>query len=285
MHLPQLSAVLSSRIPSGAASRSRATLRACLASAICLALTLDARGETVAHLQQQLAGGAKIVLVDVRTPASFAEGHLPGAINIPASLCPQKRLAPLGQIVVYADGLGRESRDSVQAAAAALAQKPGISVDILEGGIAAWEAAHGLTTRGQGVRREKLNYITYAQLKANQPSDVSLVDLRKPDAHPAASSPATLAADPEPLTDLSREFPGMALAKSAADKALSPGGGAPRLIVLIDSADGSAEAAARLLKGVGARRYAILAGGELSLARKGQSGLQRSGPRSNQLSH
>jgi rhodanese-related sulfurtransferase len=73
----------------------------------------------------------------------------------------------------------------------------------------------------------------------------------------------------------------MTLAKSPADQALNTGGGAPPLIVLIDSADGSAEALARLLKAGGSRRYAILAGGELSLARKGQPGLKRSGPRSN----
>jgi hypothetical protein len=45
---------------------------------------------------------------------------------------------------------------------------------------------------------------------------------------------------------------------------------------LIDSADGAAEAAARALKGSGVKRYAILAGGELILARHGQSGSQRS---------
>jgi rhodanese-related sulfurtransferase len=236
---------------------------------------------TAANLQQQLAGGAKVVLIDVRIPTSFAQGHLPGAINIPASLCSQKRLPPLGRVVVYDDGLGRQGSGSLQAAAGALAQKPGITVDILEGGFAAWEAAHGLTTRGRGIHHETLNYITYAQLKANNPSEVVLVDLRKTPAPPSSSSPQALASAAEPPTDLGREFPGMAVAKSAADKALNSGGGTPSLIVLIDSADGSAEAAARLLKAGGSRRYAILAGGELSLARKGQAGLQRSGPRSN----
>jgi rhodanese-related sulfurtransferase len=240
-------------------------------------LTVQARALTVAQLQQQLADGAKVVLIDVRLPTSFAQEHLPGAINIPASLCSQKRLPPLGRVVVYGDGLGRESSESLKAAAAALAENPGITVEILEGGFAAWETAHGLTTRGPGVHHEKLNYITYAQLKASQANDVVLVDLRKP--HAPLPSPQALVAAPEPLTDLSQEFPGMTLTKSTADKVLSTGGGVPPLIVLIDSADGSAEAAARLLKAGGSRRYAILAGGELSLARKGQAGLQRSGPR------
>jgi rhodanese-related sulfurtransferase len=214
----------------------------------------------------------------MRPPTSFAQEHLPGAINIPASLCSQKRLPPLGRMVVYGDGLGRDS-DSLQAAAAALAEKPGITVEILEGGFAAWESAHGMTTRGPGVHHEKLNYITYAQLKANPANDVVLVDLRK--THAPLPSPQTLAAAPEPLTDLSREFPGMALTKSTAGKVLNTGVGVPPLIVLIDSADGSAEAAARLLKAGGSKRYAILAGGELSVARKGEAGLQRSGPRAN----
>ncbi|MGA2658093.1 MAG: rhodanese-like domain-containing protein [Verrucomicrobiota bacterium] len=266
----------------GAASRRTGTLRACLAWAICLALAPDARATTAAHLREELAAGAKVVLIDVRIPTAFAQGHLPGAINIPASLCSQKRLPPLGRVVVYDDGLGRQNSESLQAAAAALAQKPGITVDILEGGFAAWESAHGLTTRGRGIHHETLNYITYAQLKANKASDVVLVDLRKKTpAPPSSSSPQALAAAPEPLTDLGREFPGMTLAKSAADQALNSGGDARPLIVLIDSADGSAEAAARLLKAGGSRRYAILAGGELSLARKGQAGLQRSGLRSN----
>ena len=146
---------------SQAASPFTATLRGCLCLG-CLALIVDAGAMTAANLQQQLAGGAKVVLIDVRIPTSFAQGHLPGAINIPASLCSQKRLPPLGRVVVYDDGLGRQGSGSLQAAAGALAQKPGITVDILEGGFAAWEAAHGLTTRGRGIHHETLNYITYA---------------------------------------------------------------------------------------------------------------------------
>jgi len=51
--------------------------------------------------------------------------------------------------------------------------------------------------------------------------------------------------------------------------------GLPALVILIDSADGAAQEAARALKAGGARRYAILAGGELILARHGQPGMQR----------
>src|ERR1039458_9788558 len=91
---------------------------------------------TVSDLQKQLAGGAKVTVVDIRSPLDFAQEHIPGAINIPASLCPLKQLPPLGKVVVYGDGLGREN---IEAAAAALAAKPGLQVDILAGGFAGWK--------------------------------------------------------------------------------------------------------------------------------------------------
>ena len=57
------------------------------------------------------------------------------------------------------------------------------------------------------------------------------------------------------------------------------------LVVLIDSVDGSSEAQARALKARGIRRYAILAGGELAIARKGRRGLARTGNQFNFTPH
>ena len=68
---------------------------------------------TVADLQRQLAGGVKSTFIDVRSPELYSQAHIPGAINIPASLCPLKNLPPLGQVVVYGDGLGREAVTAV----------------------------------------------------------------------------------------------------------------------------------------------------------------------------
>ena len=218
---------------------------------------------TVAALRDQLAAGGKITVVDIRSPLAFAQEHIPGAINIPASLCPLKKLPPLGPVAVCGDGLGAEA---VEAAAAALAKKPGLKVEVLEGGFAAWKSSQGLTTRGAGLKRETFNYISYARLKAAKADGVVLLDLRKPD---ASASQA--------LTDLNAEFPGMRQARSRAE-ALGSASGAPPLVVLIDNGDGTAEAEARLLKAGGTYRCVILAGGELILSRKGQAGLKRNAP-------
>ncbi len=224
---------------------------------------LPASGLTVAGLQAQLAGGGKITVIDTRSPLAFGQEHIPGAINIPASLCPHKNLPPLGQVVVYGDGLGS---GAVEAAAAALAEKPGLKVEVLEGGFAAWKGSQGLTTRGTGMKQETFNYISYAHLKAAKADSAVLLDLRKPSF-----------SAPQGLTDLNAEFPGMRRARSA-EEAWRGATGAPPLLVLIDSGDGTAETLARHLKAGGTHSYVILAGGELILSRHGQAGLQRHAP-------
>jgi rhodanese-related sulfurtransferase len=231
---------------------------------ICLALwstACSASAMTVAALQQEIAAGAKITVIDLRDTLEFAQGHIPGAISVPASLCPQKHLPPLGKVVVYDDGLGRRGAVSLQNAVAALAAKPGITVDTLQGGFAAWESAEGLTTRGRGLKPETFNYLTYAELRSAA-SDVVLLDLRK-------LTPAVLKVSPG-LSDLAQEFPGKRVLSTTADAA-----DGSSLLVLIDSGDGAAETAARALKAKGVRRYAILVGGELAIERKGKRGLER----------
>jgi len=235
-----------------------------------------ADGMTVAELQQKLDKGAKLTVIDIRSPTLFARGHIPGAINVPASLCEQKKLPPLGTVIVCDEGLGRDASGT---AVQALAAKPGITVQVLEGGFAAWESAQGITSGGRGVQPEAANYITYAQLKAAKPEELVLVDLRKQP--PRTQSLATNgAAAAPPLTDLNKEFPGMRVTQSAIGTTPAPAGkspGPPPLLVLIDNGDGTAQVMARTLKANGTKRFVILAGGELILARHGQSGLQRSG--------
>jgi len=220
---------------------------------------LPALALNVAGLQQLLAGGAPLTVIDVRSPSAFAAEHIPGAINIPAPACPLKKLPPLGRVVVCGDGL---ANDDDAAAAAALAAKPGLQVEILAGGYAAWKGAQGLTTRGSGLKRESFNYITYAQLKASK-RNLVLVDLRHP---PVAGAP--------PLTDLGTEFPGRKQVRSRAEAAQGIST-SPALLVLIDDGNGVAEEEARLLKLGGTHNYVILAGGELTLSRHGQAGLER----------
>jgi rhodanese-related sulfurtransferase len=226
---------------------------------------LPASATTVADLVEMLAGSAKVTVIDVRSPLAYGEEHIPGAINIPASVCPAKNLPPMGTVLVCGDGLGGDD-DAVAKAALALSSKPGIKAEVLEGGFAAWKTSHGQTTHDAGFKRESLNYTTYAHVKTMQHNSVVLLDMRKP---------ARL--DAVGLTDLNVEFAGMKRVTSLAE-ATRAVAGLPPLIVLIDNGDGASEAMARRLKASGNHRYVILAGGEKIIARHGQAGLQRNAP-------
>jgi len=236
---------------------------------------------TVTDLQQQMTGPHPVTVIDLRAPFLFARGHIVGAINVPASVCPHKNLPPLGKVVVYDGGLGKEDSE---AAAVVLSAKPGISVEVLEGGFAAWETARAQTTQAKGIRRETQNQISYAELKALKASDVVLVDLRSEPSAPKAVAKTTPSGS-QPLTDLAVEFPGKSISHSpfdlpAAQMKTKAATSTPPLLVLIDNGDGVAQTMARTLEANGLKRYVILTGGELILSRQGQAGLQRSSPAS-----
>lgn len=240
---------------------------------------VSARAMTVEELQRKFAAQEKITVIDIRQTAMFQRGHVPGAINVPAALVPEKTLPPLGQVVVCAEGLGR---DSAAAAVAALNQKPGITAEALAGGFAAWESALAATTIPKGLQPEDVTYITYDQLKKNTGDNLVLVDLRKPKLALAGSLAAQSTESNPPPTDLHKEFPNAQITRSPfalppARQSATAGSAGP-LLVLIDNGDGTdAQQTARVLKANGVRRAVILAGGESILARGGRSGLQRQG--------
>lgn len=242
---------------------------------------MEIRALTVPELRGQRAAGQTLTLIDVRSTSVFQQGHIPGALNIPAALLSEKRLPPLGRVVVYDEGLGQIS---AKRAAAVLNGKPGIQAEALAGGFAAWETAQGLTTREKGVQPENLPRISYQDLSVAEKEDLVLVDLRL--SRPAARRQAealTVAETAAPMTDLRKEFPltqiTLAPFELSSLKAQAGGGsGTEKLLVLID--DGKSQAAeemARALRANGRRRVTILAGGEAILARHGQAGLQRMG--------
>ncbi len=221
-------------------------------ASLAVSLGRSVEGATVAEVQNWIASGNRLTIVDLRLPSMFAAGHIPSAINIPASVCAYKNLPLPGKVIVYDDGI---RSTNAAAAGAALMRKRGGQVEVLQG-YAAWQSAQALTTTGQGLKPETFNYISYAEVKSSKADSALLVDLRRQKT--------------EPLSDLSEALPGFRVMKS------SPSG-SESLLVLIDNGDGAAVLEARRLKAAGTRRYAILVGGELSIARQGRRGSQRLG--------
>ena len=234
---------------------------------------------TPAELEQQLARGGKITAIDIRSTSLFQKGHIPGAINVPASLIPQKQLPPMGRVVVYDSGLGG---DEAGAAVTALNRKKGIQAEVLEGGFASWETNQGLTTRESGLHAEELPMISYEQLKKSQGAHMVLVDLRKASKQPELQSAGGTVTN-QSLTDLHKTFPmtrGVTTSPLDLPRQRQAAGATtePPLLVLIDSGDGvTAREMARTLRANGLKRVVILAGGEAVLAHEGKPGLQRLG--------
>lgn len=77
------------------------------------------------------------VIVDVRSPSEFAARHIEGAVNIPLSRIAEAGLPKTKPIVLYCTGEGCPvSKD----AARRLDAEGYTSVEVLEGGLLAWEA-------------------------------------------------------------------------------------------------------------------------------------------------
>jgi rhodanese-related sulfurtransferase len=81
--------------------------------------TLAGAPETSAQkLQEELSKGAKILIIDVRSPKEYAAGHIPGAQNIPLEAL-DKRISELKvpkdtTVVTVCDHGGRSSRAVVE---------------------------------------------------------------------------------------------------------------------------------------------------------------------------
>jgi rhodanese-related sulfurtransferase len=93
-------------------------------------------GAAELHAQREL--GVAPVVIDVRTPAEYASGHVPGALNIPFDQVAQRIAeidAPHG-VALYCM-VGPRARKGESALLAAGYE----SVFHLEGGLAAWQAA------------------------------------------------------------------------------------------------------------------------------------------------
>lgn len=94
------------------------------------------------------SGDGSFVVLDVRQPTSFADGHVPGAVSLPhreitdAALT---RISPDATFVVYCNGPHCNGADRAAARIAAL----GRPVKKMIGGIEGWKA-EGFDLTGQG---------------------------------------------------------------------------------------------------------------------------------------
>jgi rhodanese-related sulfurtransferase len=110
-----------------------------------------ASGDAVSHFEGLLAyetdcwdvhagstaGDGGFVVLDVRSPAAFAAGHVPGAVNLPWRLISESSLAahaPDGLLVVYCSGPHCNGADHAAAAIARL----GRPVKKMIGGMTGW---------------------------------------------------------------------------------------------------------------------------------------------------
>lgn len=103
----------------------------------------------VFHTQQ--IGEIDYILVDVRGPDAFAQGHVPGAINIPTKLITAERLSEFGGdslFVVYCAG---PHCNGVHKAAARIASL-NYAVKEMLGGVTGW-LDEGLSLVGEGAPR------------------------------------------------------------------------------------------------------------------------------------
>ena len=93
-----------------------------------------------------LVAAGKVRLIDVRTPEEFAEGSIPGAVNLPLdSFDPAAILDEPGKEAVLFCRSGRRSG----LAADQLATERGQTVRHLDGGILAWIADGQATTAAE----------------------------------------------------------------------------------------------------------------------------------------
>lgn len=96
----------------------------------------NVRNVDVATLKADLDRMAVPLLIDVRTPAEYAAGHVPGARNVPIdTLDPHAADLGTGEVYVICESGGRSARASATLASAG---HPAVNIT---GGTAAWRAA------------------------------------------------------------------------------------------------------------------------------------------------
>lgn len=101
---------------------------------------------TPAEVQQRITEGEQIYLLDVREPAEFKDGHVPGSTLVPLGQLAYKLAdLPRDRLIVAVCRSGNRS-----SAAVSMLQRAGFTtVHNLQGGIMAWSRSGGPMTRGK----------------------------------------------------------------------------------------------------------------------------------------
>lgn len=240
---------------------------------------------TVEGLKLAIAQTKEITIIDARSRTDYAQGHILNAINIPGQILINKAFPPVGNIVVYGDGIRKEA---VKNAVAALNTKEGIHAEHLEGGYPAWINQSAVQSRRLGLQTSHFSSISFQELKkADNDAEpgIVIVDLR----YATHDKPMNSGSSNDPkntISDLSQVFPSLkvitpkihvkAKAGSSGQSKISGLSGIPRtktaeIYVLIDMGDGTSQKAASRLKAMGIEQTAILYGGEKIIQKKGLS--------------
>jgi rhodanese-related sulfurtransferase len=209
----------------------------------------SANAMTLSSLNDRIINNQKITIIDIRSTEQYQKSHIPGAINIPARLCPYKKLPGLEHVVVYGDGLNQET---LRKAVSALDNKEGIRAEALEGGFLQWKASNYPITKTSGMMREEFPYITFLDFEnmVNTRTDILLLDIRNQENRSRS------------LSDIQNRYPNIPVVHSPfRDNRLKRH---QSLFVLIDSGDGASEQMAHRMKSAGIKHFVILTGGELS---------------------
>jgi thiosulfate sulfurtransferase len=94
----------------------------------------------VSELQQAMQQGQALTIIDVRDPASYANGHIQGARNIPLVKLPSDYASvPSDTQVICCCYHGNSSKTAVKI----LMEHGFTSVASLQGGFTAWQEAKG----------------------------------------------------------------------------------------------------------------------------------------------
>lgn len=97
----------------------------------------DLDGETLRRL---LAADAEVQLVDVRAPAGYRSGHIPGSENVPFErLLTSIDAVDWGDRVVFVCPYGERSRQAAELLSAYDGLDPDAEVYNLAGGLQAWD--------------------------------------------------------------------------------------------------------------------------------------------------